>query len=166
MDIVEILSRAVSLAFGAAVGFGALAFVLWRDGGRWRQLAAAYGTAAGLPGAARKWIGFVILHEGGLVFNSYRGMVRLQADAAGLHIHYRPFYFSTPFYVPLFIPYREMRVRRRRWILFADCAELETAGVPGIRIVLPREAAEWAEAQSGGRFGYGLTASRTAAWPG
>ncbi|MEZ6012169.1 MAG: hypothetical protein R3C08_09915 [Hyphomonas sp.] len=168
MDPVEILARAYSLAVGLAVGGGALALVIWRDSWRWRQLAAAYADERTFEAPERRF-STLILHGRGVAFNSYRGIVTLQADRNGLLIRFRPLFLTIPFYKPLYIPFTDIQAVPRRWLLMAHAVELETAKVPGLKIVMWDSTAEWIDAQCGGRLGARSAAAPkgiAAGWPG
>lgn len=152
MDFMEIFARIFALAFGLVVGGGALAIVIWRDSWRWRQLAEVYATDLASLSAPERRFATLILEGRGVAFNSYRGMVTLQADRGGLHIRFRPLFLSVPFYRNLYIPFGELTASFRRWALVVRACEMETAQVPGLKILLREEAAEWLGLQSGGHF--------------
>lgn len=152
MDPIDILARAGSLATGFAMAASAFAWLVWCDSWRWRQLAAVYASDRELLRAPERRFASLVLHGRAMAFNLYRGTVTLQADRWGVYIRVRPMFLPFPFYEPLFIPFSDIQVTPRRWYSIAQAFEIETAKVPGIKLVIRDSAADWINRHSAGRF--------------
>mgnify|MGYP000256381401 CR=1 FL=1 len=112
---------------------------------RWRMLAASYGGVAGPPRDKRSMQSAVLLGIGG--YNSLKGILTIGVHDEGVSLRVLP-PFSL-FHDPLFIPYGDIRGWRTTWYLDAPSVELEFDGVPGIKMVVPADQAEFIGSSAG-----------------
>lgn len=131
--IAELYARALSLAYGLAFAGGILWVVTWRDGMKWRKIAAAYPLTGEEP-AERRWLQTVCLSDGGLAFNSYRGVVTVGLAPDGVML--RMLVSPPGVYPPIFVPFSDMDFTERRWFLRNDAMWISMRQVPGVSIVV------------------------------
>lgn len=139
MDLLaEIFGRLFSIAFGLGFVSAFFAITHYRAGARWRQVADAYpmpqlGPQLGQPLSERRFEN-VLLHNGGMIFNSYRWWLtaRIYSTGVGLSLP-PPLSIGHP---PIFIPFSEATIETYPWYLVGDAYEIKTLRTPDIKIII------------------------------
>jgi len=139
-SLADIIGRIWSIVFGLAFAGGFLALVWTRAAERWRRLAKAY--PAPQRASPRRVLRFetLILHEGGMGFNSYRHIVTARLYETGVELSLlSPFSIAHP---PVFIPYSDAKVETYPWYAIGEAFEIKTLRAPQITIVIHENLAD------------------------
>ena len=149
MDAVLDALRLVLTALpGLLVVGGMLAFIHKRDAVDWERLAAVYGRPWQKPQERR--LANLVLFSEGRPAKSLSGAVSIGIYEGGIGL--RPVRLFHPFYRPLFVPFSEIGTWAQIWYVNARSTEMQFARTPGMRLVMPRDQADWIRARAEGRI--------------
>lgn len=135
MDLLaEIVGRLFAIAFGLGFVGAFFAITHHRAGGRWRQVAEAYPMPQlGEPLSQHRFES-VVLHNGGMIFNSYRWWVTARMHSTGVALSLPPpLSIGHP---PIFIPFSDATIETYPWYLVGDAYEIKTLRTPEIKIII------------------------------
>lgn len=143
-----LIQQMFSTAFGLAIAGGLMSLIFKRHSIDWAELERVYGREWRAPAEARS-LQTMTLYSEGRPAKSYKGLltIGLYPDGVGLHV----IRLLAPFHEPLFIPYTDIRGWKQNWYLDAAASELELAGAPHMKLIMPADQAAWIAAASDGR---------------
>lgn len=130
----------ISTIAGAAFVVFIVGFLYKRDAIHWEYLERVYGRPWRTP--IRERSGSAVLYGKFPLSKAYNGIVKLGVHGDGLSLRI-VFPLISLFCRPLFIPYRDICGWDQTWYLDAKTVELELAGAPEVKIVMPRKQVEW-----------------------
>ena len=123
---------------GLGLVVGLLAFLWWRDGGRWRRLAAAYPVPAqpGVVHDTRRRRTVILRSRGGL-WNRYLGTVTVDISEWGVTLRLMAPWAA--FHPPVFVPAAEVVMQPSSWYLIGESWALTLPRVPDLSIIVTED---------------------------
>lgn len=109
---------------------------------RWGYLAEAYAAGRREMPSRRIRMQKLVLKGRRPTFQTYSGITTIGATEEGLWLSLMPGF--SFFHEPLFIPWRDIEVERRKWV-FYDALELTARRAPDVKMIVYPEALEWIE---------------------
>lgn len=143
----DLIGQAIGWLFGSVIVVALLRMIYRRHAIDWEQLVSVYGRDWQAP-AAQKRFGDMILYSEGRPAKSYNGVIEIGLHVDGVAL--RPNRFLVPFHPPIFVPYTDIQGWDQGWYLNAKSAELSFRKAPHMRVIVPREQADWMLSFAGG----------------
>lgn len=136
----DLIGQEIYMALGGVIAFTLLRMIYRRHAIDWEQLVSVYGRDWQAP-AAHKRFGDMLLYSEGRPPKAYNSLTEIGLYEDGVAL--RPNRFLVPFHPPIFVPYTDIQGWNQTWYLNAQSAELTFQKAPHMRLIMPREQADW-----------------------
>jgi len=144
--MMEFLNQAMPLLSGLVIVGAMMAFIYKRHAEDWEQLLPVYGRPWQKPRLQKRFANMVLYSEGRPA-KTYPGTVAIGLYDDGIAL--RPNPLLAPFHPAIFVPYADIQGWGQHWYINAESAELTFRKAPHMRVIMPRDQAEWMLSMSG-----------------